>query len=287
MQQNNQDNNFRRNNNIEELEIDLREYILLLWRKKMLLIGLVIAAVLIAFLYTGFFLAEEYETYATIELSNIDHRYARPNNARSIIKSEELAGSLIREIERENDWTEHRVRSFINNNIEVEALEDTDMLNIIVSGNNPTEISRLANELAENFLEISRERSALRLEQKENRLAKYQERIEFYDDKVKEAENEILNIYSGELEQTAEIMLSSSISERIFNYIENLERAQDDFYSIEEEIQEMEEARIISTAFTPGSPTAPNRTLNMAIAAVLALMLGVFGVFFREFLREE
>jgi len=82
-------------------------------------------------------------------------------------------------------------------------------------------------------------------------------------------------------------MLSSSISERIFNYIENLERAQDDFYSIEEEIQEMEEARIISTAFTPGSPTAPNRTLNMAIAAVLALMLGVFGVFFREFLREE
>jgi len=287
LQQNNQDNNFRRNNNIEELEIDLREYILLLWRKKMLLIGLVIAAVLIAFLYTGFFLAEEYETYATIELSNIDHRYARPNNARSIIKSEELAGSLIREIERENDWTEHRVRSFINNNIEVEALEDTDMLNIIVSGNNPTEISRLANELAENFLEISRERSALRLEQKENRLAKYQERIEFYDDKVKEAENEILNIYSGELEQTAEIMLSSSISERIFNYIENLERAQDDFYSIEEEIQEMEEARIISTAFTPGSPTAPNRTLNMAIAAVLALMLGVFGVFFREFLREE
>jgi len=168
LQQNNQDNNFRRNNNIEELEIDLREYILLLWRKKMLLIGLVIAAVLIAFLYTGFFLAEEYETYATIELSNIDHRYARPNNARSIIKSEELAGSLIREIERENDWTEHRVRSFINNNIEVEALEDTDMLNIIVSGNNPTEISRLANELAENFLEISRERSALRLEQKEN-----------------------------------------------------------------------------------------------------------------------
>ncbi|KXS48090.1 MAG: lipopolysaccharide biosynthesis protein, partial [Halanaerobium sp. T82-1] len=37
----------------------------------------------------------------------------------------------------------------------------------------------------------------------------------------------------------------------------------------------------------PEDPVSPNTKLNVAIAAVLGLMLAVFIVFFKEFMKEE
>ncbi|MEN6327427.1 MAG: Wzz/FepE/Etk N-terminal domain-containing protein [Syntrophomonas sp.] len=43
----------------------------------------------------------------------------------------------------------------------------------------------------------------------------------------------------------------------------------------------------VSPATVPEQPTKPNKTLNVAIAAVLGLMISVFGVFLIEYLRDE
>lgn len=44
---------------------------------------------------------------------------------------------------------------------------------------------------------------------------------------------------------------------------------------------------VLSSAKTPESSVSPNTRLNIAIAAVLALMLAVFIVFFKEFMKED
>lgn len=43
----------------------------------------------------------------------------------------------------------------------------------------------------------------------------------------------------------------------------------------------------VSPAVTPEDPVKPNKTLNVAIAAVLGLMLSVFGVFLLEYLKND
>lgn len=50
--------------------------------------------------------------------------------------------------------------------------------------------------------------------------------------------------------------------------------------------QRTSDVKFYAEAIRPSRPLANNKMLNMAIAAVLALMLGVFIVFFREFMRD-
>ena len=271
----------------EELEIDLREYIMLLWRAKWFLAVLVILAVGAAFIFSTAFIDEEFETYTTIQLSNVDHTYARPETARELIRSEEIAGPIIRELNEEEEWSDHRVRSYIESNIEVEEVEGTDMIALYVYGNDPLEIAELANDISNYFLTASQERFQEELEQVQREMERYEERMDDYEGRIIETEEQIERIGQGELDPAAENLISSSISQRLFNYMERMEEAQEKFFELEREIDGMEEARIVNPPFTPGSPTAPNVSLNMAIAAVLAGMLGVFVVFFREFMKEE
>jgi LPS O-antigen subunit length determinant protein (WzzB/FepE family) len=51
-------------NYYDEYEIDLREYILLLWKNKFFIGGLVILAVIAAFLVSSYYMAPTYETKA-------------------------------------------------------------------------------------------------------------------------------------------------------------------------------------------------------------------------------
>lgn len=53
------------------------------------------------------------------------------------------------------------------------------------------------------------------------------------------------------------------------------------------EAQRTSDVKFYSEAVTPSTPMDSNRMLNIAIAAVLALMLAVFIVFFKEFMKEE
>ena len=50
---------------------------------------------------------------------------------------------------------------------------------------------------------------------------------------------------------------------------------------------ELGEVKIVSTAFEPKCPIRPNKKLNVVIAGVVSLMLGVFLAFFREFWQKS
>ncbi|MFW5809890.1 MAG: Wzz/FepE/Etk N-terminal domain-containing protein, partial [Halanaerobium sp.] len=47
-------------NYYDEYEIDLREYIMLLWENKLFIIGLTVVAVLIAYIYSANFITPKY-----------------------------------------------------------------------------------------------------------------------------------------------------------------------------------------------------------------------------------
>ncbi len=271
----------------EELEIDLREYVKLLWQAKWLLATIFIVAVAAAFIYSSFILEEEFETYTTIQLSNIDHVYSRPDTARQLIKSEKIAGDIIREFNGKQEWNDHRIRRFISGNLEVEKIEGTEMISLTVQGNNPGDVKEMADGIAESFLNASHEEFDRELDIKEDEMARYEERMNTYEERVIETEKEIERIAGGDLDPVAENLISNSVSQRLFNYFDLMEDSRDSYFRMEERIDDMERARIINPAFTPESPSAPSVRLNMAIAGVLAIMLGVFAVFFREFMKGE
>ena len=60
-----------------------------------------------------------------------------------------------------------------------------------------------------------------------------------------------------------------------------------DYQNLRREVNDHRDFRVLNSPSASTNKIGPNIRLNMAIAAVLALMLAVFVIFFIEFMKEE
>jgi len=68
----------------------------------------------------------------------------------------------------------------------------------------------------------------------------------------------------------------------------NYQLAEEQYSKAEQELSAKNyQINVINSPVIPNNPVSPNKKLNIAIAGVLSLMLGVFIIFFKEFLKEE
>lgn len=98
------------------------------------------------------------------------------------------------------------------------------------------------------------------------------------EERLKELEEKYLDF---ELEKER---LQRNLSEYESTYRRLSGRAEDARLAMAEQTSDV---RFISEAVPPGEPVGRGTVLNMALAGVLAGMIGVFGVFFREFLKGD
>ncbi|MFW6266594.1 MAG: Wzz/FepE/Etk N-terminal domain-containing protein, partial [Halanaerobiales bacterium] len=86
----------------EEYEIDLREYVLLLWEQKWIIIGLFLIAVTAAALISQFMITPVYETEATIHAPSfelINGEEFSQSDYLSFMNENELRGDVIEEFD--------------------------------------------------------------------------------------------------------------------------------------------------------------------------------------------
>ncbi|MGM0419989.1 MAG: Wzz/FepE/Etk N-terminal domain-containing protein [Bacillota bacterium] len=269
----------------DEYEIDLREYIMLLWNKKWLIAGVIIVSILAAWVFSSYFLDETYRTEATLRMTDVSGPYSSPQQIQETLRSASVAGSLLVEFGYEVDTS--RYRGYVTNNISVNRIDDTDMINLEVEAPSAEMAHQIAGRLTEAFLEGSEEQFNRWRNRRQNELETYQNRREEYNEQIMAAEEQVQELAETDLDAAARNLIDTSISQRISLYIQEYDRQQERIFEIEDELAEKENAEIVNAAYLPTSPVSPRVTLNMAIAAVLAGMIAVFGIFFVEFLKED
>ncbi|RCW57355.1 YveK family protein [Halanaerobium sp. ST460_2HS_T2] len=264
----------------DEYEIDLREYILLLWDNKFFIGGLVILAVIAAFLFSTFFIAPTYQTQARIQLSNYEGLYSNPDTAVQLLSSTDLMQKVMA---AENiDLTAAQLNSYINNNLNISQISNTSIITITVKNNEPQLTQNIAEGLISNFEADSNKYF-------ENKLKNDREYISTLKTDLKDL--------SSDLERNQNLIQESrekGKSEVASLLIQENSSLQDSRLELRREIEERESElenfyplEVLDAPYLPENPTSPNIKLNVAIAAVLALMLAVFIIFFREFMKEE
>lgn len=156
MSTNQSDNNDR----IYDDEIELRELIVILWNRKIMIIGITLAFVLLAGLYSRFLIAPEYRTRFSV-VARIPETYTTKYGDYSLpiksnteylnlIKSNEVINKTIKDLGYDEEGVS--VDS-IKNRISFAESYDDNIFNIVVSGSNPEEIVKLADQLYFNYLE--------------------------------------------------------------------------------------------------------------------------------------
>ena len=272
-------------NNIHEYEVDLREYIALIWNRKWLILSLVIVAIFVAWITSSFLIDKTYNTEATLKMTDVSGSYSSVNQLREVLRGEAIAGPILSNFGYEQDSSKYR--DFIRNNINLIRVDNINFFRLKVSASEPETAYQIAQSLIDAFLEGSDEQYERWMSRRENELENYRQRRENYDRKIQEAEQQMHELAESDIEAVARNLIDSSISQRISLYIQEYDRQQERIFSLEDKLADIERAEIINEAYMPTSPSEPRVKLNMAVAAVLAGMIGVFGIFFIEFLKED
>ncbi len=333
-------------NEIVEDEIDLRDYLRVIWKNRWLILGIFFVSLISSGIYSFFVLQDEYQTEA--KLSYIPNQKIPLADAVEILKSQPI---IQKTAAQDGEASKNEALSTLSS-LKVENVRNTNQILLQLKGNKPETMNKYfgqyinvsVDELNRRSIEkISLGKSQSDYPKLKNLFifyAKQREEINAELEKklVEEADSEIKRLrnlaliaaryryndtiyYEKQLEIEYKIADMMSIKEdaRIYtNFAQQLIQSNTELTLLNTRLKSIDakladlQAKMIEledpdSIINPGSnvnsttsnvvelltpPTdprviGPKRTLNIAIAAVLGLFIGVFAAFFKNYLEES
>lgn len=280
---------------IQEEEIDLREYINVLLKRKGVIILIFLIAVITAALVSYFVLSPVYLSSTVFSIALMDNRlpttiFAQVENIIPVIKIHEaleVIGSnlILDEVIKRNDLniSSEQLKTWIK----VESIKDTNFIKVSVEADSPEKAKELTENIVNVFIEKNQNKYTEKIKFIEERIKKLEEEIIEFEKRIQEIEIAMKKVVASRDLSEAEryfqtsLLLNSSSNERnLYN---------DLIYHIttfQQRLNNCEDFKIINYAQLPASPIKPNKKLNILIAGVLGLFVGVFVAFFLEFWQK-
>lgn len=272
----------------DEYEIDLREYIMLLWDNIFLIGGLIVLAVLISYVYSANFVMPKYQNSLTIQLSNTEGVYSETESINELIKSDELVHSALKKVNLKPDSI-NNIQTNIISNLELteQGMQGAvygGIISLDAEGTDRENLYIALNAVINEFEKRSNNYFEEVMKEKQNDLHLIEKEIENLNSEIDKT-NEILNNFKDVSIDKAFII--SNINAKLNTLSKTKRIYLADYRKLRREIKDHREFRVLNFPSETSNEISPNTKLNIAIAAVLGLMLSVFIVFFKEFMHEE
>ncbi len=145
-------------------ELDLKEIFKMLWSNRRIIIVVTVVLMIIAIIYSFVIQTPKYQSYTTLVLTKAENTEDSASTSvtqtdvtmnqklvstySEIVKSKNILSQVIENLQIAN-LTQADLRS----NVTVEAIEDTEVIKIIVSNENPEYAAKIANEIGRVFSE--------------------------------------------------------------------------------------------------------------------------------------
>jgi capsular polysaccharide biosynthesis protein len=274
--------------NDEYIEIDLKEYLYILWKNKILILTIVILAVLGSFMISRFVMTNIYSVQSTVRLTNLENSmYSNGASSSRFIKSRSFLQNVNKDFEMdlENNLID-KMLSNQNNFLTINGNSDSTFIDINIKGENPEQITNLANNISEYFIrKIERD-----LEKQKEIMQEHIKSLEQEKSNIDELNNSISRLITNVSNTNSDNQLEVNyIQNTLFDIKNNINefslKTTNEIYIVKNELNNIYSAQIISPAEVPENPSEPNTKLNVAIGFVLGLFLAIFIVFIKEFLR--
>ena len=271
---------------IQEEEIDLREYINVLLKRKGIVILIFLIAVITATLVSYFMLPlpplPTYQSTIVLSVAKTDNQaIINLTESLEIMKSSVLLDEVINRMGLEITSEQLTLQ------IEVKILTDTNLIEISVVDDSPEKAINIVENITEVFVSQNQGKYQENTKLIEDRLKNIEEQIVELGKNIQEIEKSKKIITSseelteGEKQFQISLLLSSSATQRVlYNDLSNLAN------SLRVNLRNCEDFKIISCSQSPITPIKPNKKLNILIAGVLGLFVGIFVAFFLEFWQK-
>ncbi|MBC7344271.1 MAG: hypothetical protein H5U03_02385 [Clostridia bacterium] len=294
---------------IPEDEIDLRDIILVLWRHRWFIIGVFLVSVLAASIIS-FAMAPVYRVHTVIALGQYPSSiYTNPAAVREMLLSDDFLWQVVGEVQpniSEKDFQRFK------DSIKVEQVKEPGILNMSIETTNRKDTIKVEKVQEPGMLRISVETTdpkegkavlekmvALFKDQSRSDFEQYRQLLTDQLSSVKARLLEVEKTIRETRQNLAALEAAPGLTraEKDFRRFQLLEALQgfedqhlallDRYLGLEKELNSLEDVKVIQSPREPAYPEKPNRTLNIAVAGVLGLMVGVLGAFVIEFFRRN
>ena len=267
---------------IHEEEIDLREYINVLLKRKGIIILIFLIAVITAALVSYFALSLVYQASTVFSVAKIDGQaVVNITESLEIMKSDIVLDEVIHQMGLGETAKQ------LSSQITTKNLKGTNFIEVSIAANSPEMAKNLVENIAEVFIEQNQDEYWEKVKIVEDRLKILEEQIAEFEKNIQEIEKAKKKIAAseelseGERQFQTSLLLNSSVTERsLYNNLTNQAN------NLKASLKSCEDFKIINYAQLPAAPIKPNKKLNIIIAGVLGLFIGIFVAFFLEFWQK-
>lgn len=267
-------------------EIDLRDIFRVLWKGRLLIIGVFVVAVLAAGVMS-FAMPPVYRISSIIAVGNFeDPVYTSQASAKSIMLSDEFLQEALEQVGP--NATESLFRK-LKGGIKVEPVKDSDRL-IQISVETPER--QKGREIVEKMIWLYANRSADSYNKHKkiltDQLAVTQERLTGIDMQINQTSDALQGIQdsSGTSEVQAEMRFSRAL-DRLSDMETQRSALIDQSLDLQKQLELIRNLEVVQPAREPVSPIGPRKALMVAIAGMIGLMVGIFVALLRDGLGRQ
>jgi len=253
-------------------EIDLRDLILVLWNYRKFVLGIFLASLLIGAVIS-FAITPVYQVKAKISLGN----YAvDPDNGQPLMTPETAREILLSSDFQEEAWGHENNAGALN----IAPVENTNILQFTLETSEPQRGVVLLNKLIAQFEEKTKEQ--------------YERSIELLNKDLQNTDGELQEINKS-IAHTREILENTSASQlqqaglldTLSRFLEQRDKLSERKLKTEQKLNSIEGMEVLERPEAASSPMRPNKKLNIVVAGMLGLMIGVFGAFIVDYFRRN
>ncbi len=265
---------------LAEDEIDLRDYIDVLIKRKILVLSIFFIAVVTAAI-TSLLAPKVYEISSTIQLGSINDLLIKREDAKEIILNKNSLLSIIKELNLDID------AESLQKSIKIADIINTNLLKITLKFSNIDLGIKIVNLLPSPLIlqgqSISQQRTALISE----RLMELESEIKNVQENIVKTQNLITGISTSndvsQMDQSLKIIL---LQNTLPNYQSNLTALRNQKNDVKVLLANSREFKVFDAPIKPKYPIGPNKKQNVFIAGIISFFFGVFLAFFMEFWQK-
>ena len=257
-----------------EDEIDLRDYIKVILKRKKVIFTVFFIAVITTTI-VSFLMPKVYEASAIVRLGGTPAFLISKPNAIEELQGRKLVDSVLKKLNLNNNTGQFDKKKILR----IEDISNTDFIKIIVRYRDPILATAICNTIANEFVhpqkEIFKVNFSFLNEQIEEFGKRYQIIIGEIDNFNKEISNQSMNPNYPLLQNT------------ITNYETICFALREKVFSLKDLVLKSQDFEVFELATVPRFAIKPKKKQNIAISGVVSLMFGIFLAFFIEFWEKS
>lgn len=265
----------------QEDEIDLREYINVIIKRKKLILAIFLVSVFTAAI-VSLLLPKTYEITSTVQLGSIDGLLINKEETRAIMTNQNLLLSIIEDLKLKKSI------EVLQKAIKISDISGTNLLKIKIAYSDISTAKEINDAITSPLLAqgqaLYQERSAIINE----RLTELGMEIKNAEEDISRTQNLISGVPGDNRVSQSDISLRIILLQNTLpNYESNLTALRSQRNGLKLLLANAKGFKVFDEPILPEKPISPKKRQIVITAGIFSLMFGIFLVFFLEFWQED